>query len=67
MAWSDEARRAPPLPGHDEPGPGRRTGHINCANCAEYALAWRERLLEAVANAPAGMVQGDLFHGARVA
>ncbi len=45
LAWSETARRAPPLPGHDKPGPGRRTGHINCANCAEYALRWRASLL----------------------
>lgn len=45
LAWSDTARRSDPLPGHDKPGPGRRTGHINCANCAEYALGWRSRLV----------------------
>lgn len=45
LAWSYAARRDPPMPGHDQPGPGRRTGHINCANCAEYALEWRARLL----------------------
>lgn len=45
LAWSDTARRAPPLPGHDKPGPGRRTGHINCANCIEYALMWRANLM----------------------
>lgn len=37
MAWSYAARRRPPLPGC--------SGHINCANCASYALRWRERLL----------------------
>ena len=26
------------LPGHDKPGPGRRKGHKNCANCLEYLL-----------------------------
>jgi len=40
LAWSFNARRNPPLPGHDKPG-----GHKNCANCAEYAIAWRDRLL----------------------
>lgn len=36
MAWSYDARRAAPLPGHQ---------HKNCANCLDYALAWRERVL----------------------
>jgi hypothetical protein len=46
-AWSDTARRSPVLlPGHGSPGPGRPRGHINCANCAPYALQWREELLE---------------------
>ena len=27
------------------PGPGRPRGHINCANCAEFALDWRGDLL----------------------
>lgn len=49
LAWSAHARRREPLPGHDAPGPGRRKGHINCANCAEYALAWRAGLLGAAA------------------
>jgi hypothetical protein len=35
MAWSYDARRSPPLEGHT---------HKNCANCMEYALAWRDRL-----------------------
>jgi hypothetical protein len=49
-AWSDTARQNPVLlPGHDSPGPGRPRGHINCANCAPYALQWREELLERVA------------------
>jgi hypothetical protein len=39
MAWSFEARRAARLDGC--------TGHINCANCLTYALAWRRRLLDA--------------------
>jgi hypothetical protein len=45
LAWSFAARREPPLPGHEEPGPGRRTGHQHCNNCPEFALAWREALL----------------------
>jgi len=39
LAWSAEARRVPPMEGHT---------HKNCANCLEYALAWRKRVLEAV-------------------
>ena len=45
LAWSYQARRRPPMPGHDKPGPGRRTGHINCANCPDYALEWRDDVL----------------------
>jgi hypothetical protein len=45
LAWSLAARRAPPFPGHDEPGLGRRTGHQHCNNCPEFALAWRAALL----------------------
>lgn len=37
LAWSYRARRSEPLEGCE--------GHINCANCLTYALAWRERLL----------------------
>ena len=50
LAWSKAAREDAPLPGHDKPGPGRRTGHINCANCLEYALAWRARLFADLAD-----------------
>lgn len=39
MAWSFDARRAPPLPGHT---------HKSCANCMEYALRWREKALRAI-------------------
>jgi hypothetical protein len=46
LAWSYAARKEPPLPGHDQPGPGRRSGHKHCNNCVEYALAWRAKLLE---------------------
>jgi hypothetical protein len=38
MAWSYNARRNPPLPGH---------AHKNCANCLEWALDWREGALSA--------------------
>jgi hypothetical protein len=44
MAWSFQARRAK-----------RRldgcVGHQNCANCARYALVWRERVLAAISEA----------------
>lgn len=50
-AWSDTARRRICLPGHDLPGPHRTKGHINCANCVEYALQWREELLREVRDA----------------
>jgi hypothetical protein len=51
-AWSDTARQNPVLlPGHDRPGFGRPRGHINCANCLEYALQWREELLRGMKNA----------------
>lgn len=48
LAWSYQARRRPPLPGHDRPGPHGR-GHINCANCADFALEWRAQVLGSVA------------------
>lgn len=38
LAWSFTARRQPPLPGHSD-------RHKNCANCPDYAMAWRARLL----------------------
>ena len=37
LAWSYDARRNPPLPGHS---------HKSCANCLPYAAAWRRRLLD---------------------
>lgn len=43
MAWSYDARRNAPLPGHD-------TRHKNCANCPDWALAWRQRVLAAINN-----------------
>ena len=36
LAWSYQARREPPMPGHS---------HSSCANCLEYALTWRERVV----------------------
>jgi len=39
MAWSFTARRDAPLPGHS-------VRHKNCANCIDYALMWRDLLLE---------------------
>lgn len=41
LAWSYDARRSPPLPGHT---------HLNCANCLPWALRWRERVLEVLTN-----------------
>jgi hypothetical protein len=38
-AWSSHARRRPPLPGHT---------HKNCANCVDYALLWRERVIRSI-------------------
>lgn len=40
MAWSYDARRAPPLPGHV---------HKSCANCFEYAMMWRAKAVRAAA------------------
>lgn len=42
LAWSYSARRAAPLPGHE-------ARHKNCANCADYALMWREDLMDMLA------------------
>jgi hypothetical protein len=39
MAWSFDARRSDPMPGHT---------HMNCANCIEYALAWRQRVIDRI-------------------
>ena len=39
LAWSYDARRRPPLPGHT---------HKNCANCQPYALTWRTRVLNSL-------------------
>ncbi len=43
MAWSFSARREEPLEGHEP-------WHINCANCIDYAVMWRNRIV-GVANA----------------
>lgn len=43
MAWSVDARRSDPLPGHE-------VRHKNCANCPDWALAWRQRVLAVVDN-----------------
>ena len=58
MAWSDHAKRRPPLEGHDKPGPGRRTGHKNCANCPEYAARELAKLEAMLADATG---DGPLF------
>lgn len=63
LAWSETARRSPPIAGHDLPGDGRRTGHINCANCLEFALTWRAGLLDGLARQQRQQ-QLDLFAGA---
>jgi hypothetical protein len=52
MAWSYGARKRPPLPGHT---------HQNCANCLEYALQWRARLLAPGKQQRAHSSQSDLF------
>ena len=36
MSWSYQARMGDPLPGHT---------HKSCANCLEYALRWREKVV----------------------
>ncbi|MFF0290070.1 hypothetical protein [Streptomyces sp. NPDC005262] len=38
-AWSMHARKRPPLPGHT---------HKNCANCIDYAMRWRTRVINAI-------------------
>lgn len=48
MAWSFSARKSPPLPGHT---------HKNCANCPEYALLWRERVISRIDVAAANPIQ----------
>jgi hypothetical protein len=36
LAWSMQARRSAPLPGHR---------HASCANCLEWAMGWRDELV----------------------
>jgi hypothetical protein len=43
QAWSLDARRTDPLPGHL---------HVNCANCIDYALLWRMQALERIGGVP---------------
>lgn len=43
LAWSFAARYQPPLPGHK---------HKTCANCLEFALLWRDRLLNRLPKIP---------------
>lgn len=45
LAWSYDARRGTPLPGHDKPGVVSKTGHMKCSSCLPYAMKWRDRLL----------------------
>ncbi len=46
MAWSMDAYRSAPLPECVRAAKeGKIRPHKNCANCATYALKWRERLL----------------------
>lgn len=46
LAWSLDARRAPPIAGHS---------HINCANCITWALEWRARMLDSLPTPPSQM------------
>lgn len=39
MAWSTNGRRSAPLPGHE-------VRHKNCANCPDFAMQWRGRVLD---------------------
>ena len=47
LAWSFDARKSAPMPGHT---------HKNCANCLEYALAWRSRLLASLGRNEQGIL-----------
>jgi len=46
-AWSAHARRRPSLP---ECAADPTTNHKNCANCMRYAMAWRERAINGLAD-----------------
>lgn len=65
LAWSQHARHRPPLPGHEKPGPGRRFGHRSCANCLDYALAWRKKVVEEMRQPPLGRLF-DRWRGEQV-
>ena len=52
LAWSYNARRHPPLPGHR---------HKSCANCAVWAERWRSRIVTRLADRDRHGWQGDLF------
>jgi hypothetical protein len=56
LAWSYQARRLPPMPGH--------TAHINCANCLPYAAQWRRHLLAGHAAQADHLVQMTLDEAA---
>lgn len=53
LAWSYQARRNPPLPGHS-------ARHKNCANCVDYALDWREGALAAISRGQRGTISLQL-------
>jgi hypothetical protein len=44
LAWSFDARKSAPLPGH---------GHKSCSNCPEFAADWRRDLIDRLTNARA--------------
>lgn len=50
MAWSFEATKAPPLPGHS---------HASCSNCLEYALRWREEVIAVMRRAGVPVENGE--------
>lgn len=39
LAWSYAGRRSPPLSGHN---------HKNCANCVDFALLWRRKIIDLI-------------------
>ncbi|MFJ8921011.1 hypothetical protein ACIREK_16245 [Streptomyces sp. NPDC102415] len=49
-AWSYHARMRPPMPGHT---------HKNCANCFDYAMRWRTRVLDAIPAWHQPMLEGS--------
>lgn len=52
LAWSLDARHGKPLPG---------CKHKNCANCMNYALLWRNRVLDAAQQGQQRQTQRRLF------